>query len=82
MGSAIPVYINRSGRYDGFPTLGAVYDKGRKVENARTTTHLGSGGGSFSPASIFVSRNMLKKTEPDKLTQDLLKYVNSNRKFN
>lgn len=71
----------RAVAYDGFPTLGAIYHEGRKVDNARTTTHLGSGGGSFSPASIFVSRSVLKQEEQDKLTQDVLKYSSSNRRF-
>jgi len=69
----------RAVAYDGFPTLGAVYREGRKVGNARTTTHLGSGGGSFSPASIFVSRSTLGQAEPDKWTQDVLKYGSSKR---
>lgn len=73
----------RAVAYDGFPTLGAVYKEDRKITNARTTTHLGSGGGSFSPASIFVSRSALNKqqTAPDKLTEDVLRYGSSNRKF-
>lgn len=65
--------------YDGFPTLGTIYHEGRKVDNARTTTHLGSGGGSFSPGAIFVSRSVLKQEEQDQLTQDVLQYSNSNR---
>jgi hypothetical protein len=70
----------RAVAYDGFPTLGAVYKEDREVSNARTTTHLGSGGGSFSPASIFVSRSTLnKKVEPDKLTQNVLRYGSSKR---
>jgi len=73
----------RSVAYDGFPTLGSVYKKDCKITNARTTTHLGSGGGSFSLASIFVSRSTLNKdqTEQDKFTQDVLRYGSSNRKF-
>jgi hypothetical protein len=70
----------RAVAYDGFPTLGAVYHEDRKVDNARTTTHLGSGGGSFSPASIFVSRSIVnKQSESDQLTQDVLRYGSSHR---
>lgn len=66
--------------YDGFPTLGALYHEDHEVSNARTTTHLGSGGGSFSPASIFASRSAVnKQAEPDKLIQDVLSFSRSNR---
>lgn len=47
----------RAVAYDGFPTLGALYHKNQRVPNARCTTHLGSGGVSFGPGSIYVSRN-------------------------
>lgn len=50
----------RAVAYDGFPTLGNLYvqeyDELIEVENARTTTHLGSGGGSFGPAAVVFSR--------------------------
>lgn len=42
--------------YDGFPTLGAVYKDNCVIINARCTTHLGSGGGSFAPAAVKTSR--------------------------
>lgn len=72
----------RAVAYDGFPTLGAVYHKENKVNNARCTTHLGSGGGSFSPGSVLVSRKALdKESELDQSTQDVLQYASSNRGF-
>jgi len=49
----------RAVAYDGFPTLGDVFYAGRTerpVENARCTTHLGSGGVSFAPAAVIFSR--------------------------
>ncbi len=64
--------------YDGFPTVGFVYKDDSKVENARCTTHLGSGGGSFSPATVVMSRNAMNK-EQDAFTKRILKYGNSAR---
>lgn len=48
----------RSVAYDNVPTLGSVYpiDKEEVIENARCTTHAGSGGVSFAPAVVEVSR--------------------------
>lgn len=45
----------RAVAYDGFPTLGALYHQGILVQNASTTTHLGSGGGSFAFVSALLS---------------------------
>src|SRR5260221_2097533 len=42
----------RAVAYDGFPTLGNVYNTNGKITNARMTTHLGSAGVSFSPAVV------------------------------
>ncbi|HEX4045450.1 MAG TPA: hypothetical protein VHZ76_07290 [Gammaproteobacteria bacterium] len=71
----------RAVAFDGFPTLGAVYNEKDKVNNARCTTHLGSGGCSFSPATVFASRSALKKeAELPGLIQEVLKYGSSNRK--
>lgn len=64
--------------YDGFPTVGYVYKDGSKVENARCTTHLGSGGVSFSPAATKISRNAMNE-KPDAFTQRILKYGDSSR---
>lgn len=64
--------------YDGFPTLGYVYKQDERVENARCTTHLGSGGVSFSPAAVVVSRSAMNK-EIDPFFQRILKFGNSTR---
>jgi hypothetical protein len=64
--------------HDGFLTAGYVYHDGSRVENGRCTTHLGSGGGSFSPAAVVMSRNAMNK-ENDAFTQRILKYGNSAR---
>ncbi len=67
---------------DGFPTLGLVYNSTSVVENARCTTHLGSGGVSFSPATVFASRSILnKRNTEDTLTQEVLRYGSSNRRY-
>ena len=47
----------RAVAYDGVPTLGALYHNSEKVDNARTTTSLGSGGCSFAPAAVAISRS-------------------------
>ncbi len=64
--------------YDGFPTLGHVYAQGSKIENARCTTHLGSGGASFSPAAVTISRNAMHK-ECDSFSQRILNFGSSLR---
>jgi|SRR5579859_6247760 len=64
--------------YDGFPTLGNVYKGNVKVTNARCTTHLGSGGGSFSPAVTLMSRSAMNQ-EHDDFTQRILNYGDSSR---
>lgn len=61
----------RAVAYDGFPTLGTVYHDGRIVSNARTTTHLGSGGGSFSLITSLVSRYALNPEGYRKMLMDL-----------
>lgn len=45
----------RAVAFDGFPTLGRLYYSGKLVSNAQTTTHLGSGGGSFSLIMSLIS---------------------------
>jgi len=73
----------RAVAYDGFPTLGAVYKEDRKVVNARATSHLGSGGVSFSPAAAVASQGAFKnnQVEPQKqLIQELLELGSSNRR--
>jgi hypothetical protein len=64
--------------YDGFPSLGYVYKENTKIENARCTTHLGSGGGSFSPAATIISRSAMNK-EQDAFAQRILNYGNPSR---
>lgn len=68
----------RSVVYDGFPTLGYAHKDGEIIENARCTTHLGSGGGSFSPATVIISRNVLTANQ-DEFTQKILDYGSSAR---
>lgn len=51
----------RSVAYDGFPTLGRLYHDGKIVSNARATTHLGSGGGSFAFITSLISSYSLNK---------------------
>lgn len=70
----------RAVAYDGFPTLGHAYHKGQKISNARITTHLGSGGVSFAPAAVTVSRAVLgKKPNSNALIKDVLKYSSAKR---
>lgn len=47
---------SRAVAYDGFPTFGALYRDSTKIDNARVTTHLGSGGVSFVFGAIKMSR--------------------------
>ena len=67
----------RAVAYDGFPTLGALYCQGRKVNNARCTTHLGSGGVSFAPAAVQMSRSF--EQFQDDFTNQILHYADSRR---
>src|SRR5579885_2263086 len=64
--------------YDGFPTLGCLYHDDMKVINARATTHLGSGGGSFAPAATHVSRKAMNN-ETDPFINMILDYADSYR---
>lgn len=68
----------RAVAYDGFPTIGSLYKDGRKVTNARCTTHLGSGGVSFGPGAVFISRSSEQSTN-DALSQKILMYADSRR---
>jgi len=68
----------RSVVYDGFPTVGCLYVDGDKVENARCTTHLGSGGGSFGPAATVISRRAMSN-QVDDFTKSILDFGNSGR---
>lgn len=68
----------RAVAYDGFPTLGVLYCNNRKVNNARCTTHLGSGGVAFGPGAIFISRSSEQGTS-DPFVQKILGYSDSRR---
>jgi len=67
--------------YDGFPTLGCVYTQDHnKIANARCTTHLGSGGVSFAPAAIAISRSAFDKQDNiNSFAQTVLRYADSTR---
>ena len=70
----------RAVAYDGFPTVGRVYNHDGQVGNARCTTHPGSGGASFSPAAVLVSCSSMFAAEvPQDLTEKVLAYGNSQR---
>ncbi|MFI5344701.1 MAG: hypothetical protein ACHQUC_10850, partial [Chlamydiales bacterium] len=68
----------RAVTYDGFPTIGSLYCNNRKVSNARCTTHLGSGGVSFGPGAIFISRSSEQDCN-DAFVQKILTYADSRR---
>ena len=67
----------RAVAYDGFPTLGALFMDGQKIKNARCTTHLGSGGVSFAPAAVQISRRFEETNDP--FTTKILQYGDSRR---
>lgn len=58
----------RAVAYDGFPTWGRLYHEDELVPNGRGTTHLGSGGGSFSLITSLISRYAL---DPEAVRTDL-----------
>lgn len=68
----------RAVAYDGFPTLGALYYNNHKLNNARCTTHLGSGGVSFGPGAVFMSRSSEQQSN-DPFIQKILNYSDSRR---
>jgi len=68
----------RAVAYDGYPTLGSLYRGDLKVANARCTTHLGSGGVSFSPGAVFMSR-LADQEIQDPFVEKILKYSDSRR---
>lgn len=68
----------RSVAYDGFPTLGVLFHQGTEVANARCTTHLGSGGVSFAPAAVNVSR-FCKYPNNNPHIAKVLRYADSKR---
>jgi hypothetical protein len=79
----------RAVAYDGFPTLGRLYHQGKIVPNGRVTTHLGSGGGSFSLITALIShfalvpeglQEKLERVGLDlEFVQEVLGYADSRR---
>jgi hypothetical protein len=67
----------RAVAYDGFPTLGAIYSKTHRINNSRCTTHLGSGGVSFGPAAVLMSRRC--GNVQDEFTAKIIQYADSRR---
>lgn len=67
--------------FDGFPTLGtAVKADGTPISNAIVTTHLGSGGVSFGPATVAISAAALnQKKSHNPLFEKVLDYSKSTR---
>lgn len=73
---------SRAVAYDGFPTLGPVYNEQKIVGNARCTTHLGSGGVSFAPAVINVSRGgMFTDASKQTLANQVSIFADSKRTY-
>ncbi len=79
----------RAVTYDGFPTLGRLYHQDKLVSNGRTTTHLGSGGGSFALVTSLMSYSSLSPEDgKERLTKadlnssfvgEVLSYADSRR---
>lgn len=70
----------RSVAYDGCPSVGFLYKGNQKVINARCTTHLGSGGVSFAPVMVQISRNITKRKHAlDPAVEKILSYFGSAR---
>ncbi|MBN9287975.1 MAG: hypothetical protein BGO43_00515 [Gammaproteobacteria bacterium 39-13] len=74
---------NRAVAFDGFPTIGALFNKQKKkILNGRCTTHLGSGGVSFSPAAVTFSRKALHPHEMlNHFEKEILHRTDSRRKM-
>lgn len=71
----------RAVAYDGFPTLGSLYHNNQLVANGRCTTHLGSGGVSFGPAAVQMSRSSQHPSN-DAFVNKILTYADSRRVAN
>jgi hypothetical protein len=69
----------RAVAYDGFPTLGILYKDDTPIQNARTTTSLGSGGVSFSPICVQISQASLQKVTNDQFVDKVLGLTSSKR---
>ena len=74
---------SRAVAYDGFPTLGPLQnsDSPQLIRNGRTTTHLGSGGVSFAPAVVAMSRRIafLEFSKMDILTRKVQEFSRVDR---
>jgi len=72
----------RSVYYDGVPVLGEVFTKeGKRIDNARATTGLGSGGVSFGPACVRISMESRKEVTGG-FVSEILRYASSTREPN
>lgn len=72
----------RAVAYDGFPTVGSLYNAQGKISNARCTTHLGSGGASFAPAAVMASRDATsEQPSSNNLIQEVIKFGDSRRRL-
>lgn len=71
----------RAAAYDGVPTLGALHkaDDKTEVSNARVTTGLGSGGVSFAPITVEISRTSMAVVEDNSFTGKVLQATSSVR---
>jgi hypothetical protein len=65
---------------DGVPTAGRLFNQKGRVENARCTTHLGSGGASFSFGAVDASQQA-GKDDADELTKNVLRFGSSSRSY-
>ena len=72
---------SRTVPYDGVPVLGSLYQNGSTtaLQNARVTTGLGSGGVSFGPAAVSVSRNATGGDVNKSFVERVLEVANSAR---
>jgi hypothetical protein len=70
----------RAVAFDGFPTFGNLFNDKNRVTNARCTTHLGSAGASFAPATVLMSRLSQTPDAIDQQTKTLINYADSRRR--
>ncbi len=68
----------RAVTYDGFPTLGSLFNQHGKVINARTTDHLSSAG-THATGAVVMSRKAEQEKPDDVLSQAVLSYGCSRR---
>ncbi len=77
-GIATPWVGTRAVAFDGFPTVGRLYNKNGDVNNARVTHHLGSGGCSFALGAVDASRKVDTESK-DSLDEAVLEFGKSTR---